>query len=125
VLPTIRNFVGFALLLGHFAVQAITRPLPRRTTLNQRLDAFPKDGVPLQKSVVIHWNEHQVPFIEASTDTDLATTLGLVHAHLRLGQMEMVRHLTQGRLAETIGPIASTLIIFYASSTSAAPSPTF
>jgi hypothetical protein len=30
---------------------------------------------------------------------------GLVHAHLRLGQMEMVRHLAQGRLAEMIGPI--------------------
>jgi len=65
----------------------------------------PKDDVPLKESVVVHWNEHQVPFIEASTDVDLATALGLVHAHLRLGQMEMVRHVAQGRLAEMIGPL--------------------
>jgi len=65
----------------------------------------PKDDVPLKESVVLHWNEHQVPFIEASTDVDLATALGLVHAHLRLGQMEMVRRAAQGRLAEMIGPL--------------------
>jgi len=66
---------------------------------------FLLDGVPLKKSVVIHWNEHQVPFIEANTDADLAMALGLAHAHLRLGQMEMIRLLAQGRLAETVGPI--------------------
>ena len=66
---------------------------------------IPKDGFPLKERVVLHWNEHQVPFIEASTDVDLATALGLVHAHLRLGQMEMVRRTAQGRLAEMIGPL--------------------
>jgi len=65
----------------------------------------PKDDVPLKKGVVLHWNENQIPFIEASTDVDLATALGVVHAHLRLGQMEMVRRTAQGRLAEMIGPL--------------------
>ncbi|MBV8493397.1 MAG: penicillin acylase family protein, partial [Alphaproteobacteria bacterium] len=39
-------------------------------------------------------------------DRDLAVALGLVHAHLRLAQMEMLRRITYGRLAETLGPVA-------------------
>ena len=105
MLPRFDQVVGFALLASQFAVQAARRSLPGSTSVCQRLGMVPKDGVPLKRSVVIHWNEHQVPFIEASTDADLATALGLVHAHLRLGQMEMIRLLAQGRLAETIGPI--------------------
>jgi penicillin amidase len=105
MLPRFRQVIGFALLACQFAVHAVVKPLPRKTSLRQRLDAFPKDSLPLKERAVIHWNEHQVPFIEAVTDADLATSLGLVHAHLRLGQMEMVRHLAQGRLAEIIGPI--------------------
>jgi penicillin amidase len=97
--------VGFALLASQFAIQRLARPLPRTTSLSQRLDMIPMSGVPLEEKVLIHWNEHQVPFIEASTDADLATALGLVHAHLRLGQMEMVRRVAQGRLAEMIGPL--------------------
>jgi penicillin amidase len=93
------------LLAAQFAVDAVARPFPCKTSLRQRLDAFPKAGAALEKGVVIHWNEYQIPFIEAGTDADLATALGLVHAHLRLGQMEMLRHLAQGRLAEMIGPI--------------------
>jgi penicillin amidase len=56
--------------------------------------------------VEIFWNEHLVPFIEAKTDRDLAVALGLVHAHLRLAQMELLRRLAQGRLAEVLGPVA-------------------
>lgn len=97
--------MGFVLLAGQFAVNAGARPLPPKSSLRQRLNTFPNRGVPLQQSVTIHWNEHQIPFVEASTDADLATTLGLVHAHLRLGQMEMVRRLARGRLAEMIGPV--------------------
>lgn len=105
MLPRLDHVVGFALLASQFAIQATRRPLPRGISVRQRLDMIPKDGVPLKERVVLHWNEHQVPFIEASTDVDLATALGLVHAHLRLGQMEMVRRTAQGRLAEMIGPL--------------------
>jgi penicillin amidase len=105
MLPRFDQVVGFALLASQFAIQSARRPLPSSISVRQRLDMMPKDDVPLKESVVLHWNEHQVPFIEASTDVDLATALGLVHAHLRLGQMEMVRRAAQGRLAETIGPL--------------------
>ncbi len=67
---------------------------------------LPSEHVPLQDDVVIHWNNEQVPFIEATHDDDLAVALGMVHAHLRLGQMEIMRRLSQGRLSESIGPIA-------------------
>lgn len=86
---------------------ALLTPLPQRTTLDQRLAAFPRTELPLSAPVVIHWNDHQVPFIEAQTDDDLAFTLGLVHAHLRLGQMEMMRRISQGHIAEMGGPLAT------------------
>ena len=66
---------------------------------------LPVKGIPVRRRTVIHWNEQQVPFIEAEEDEDLAAALGLVHAHLRLGQMEMLRRLSQGRVAEMIGPV--------------------
>jgi penicillin amidase len=105
MLPRFHQVIGFALLACQFAACAVATPLPRRTSLKERLEAFPSNGVPLTKSVVIYWNNHQVPFIEAGTDADLATSLGLVHAHLRLAQMEMIRRLAKGRLAEMIGPL--------------------
>lgn len=62
-------------------------------------------AAPLERPVTIHWNAQQVPFIEAQTDRDAAFALGLVHAHLRLGQMEVLRRLSQARLQEMAGPI--------------------
>jgi penicillin amidase len=56
--------------------------------------------------VDIRWNEHLVPFIEAQSDRDLAVALGLVHGHLRLAQMELLRRIAQGRLSEVLGPVA-------------------
>ena len=37
---------------------------------------------------------------------DLAVALGVVHAHLRLAQMEIMRRLALGRVAEVLGPAA-------------------
>ena len=82
-------------------------PFPAKTTLEERLAVFPREAVPLDRSVRIYWDEHQIPFIEAESDADLAFTLGMVHAHLRLGQMETIRRVAQGRLAEMAGPIAT------------------
>jgi penicillin amidase len=72
--------------------------------LKERLASFPREGIPIERRVEIRWNHHQVPFIEAGTDRDLAIALGLVHAHLRLGQMEVLRRVAYGRLSEMIGP---------------------
>ena len=76
---------------------------PRKRTLEDRLRQIPLDGAPLEKAVTIRWNDRHVPFIEAHTDHDCAVALGIVHAHLRLGQLELMRRLSQGRVAEMIG----------------------
>ncbi len=78
--------------------------LPDKTNLEDRLSVFPIDDLPLAEAVVINWNQNQIPFIEAKTDQDAAFTLGLVHAHLRLGQIELLRRISRGRLAEAVGP---------------------
>jgi penicillin amidase len=103
-LPT--QTLGLALLTAHFAVRAITKPPPRPVSLDERLRMLPRKGIPIDNDVAIHWSDHEIPFIEAQSDHDLAPPLGLVHAHLRMGQMEMLRYLSQGRVSELIGPIA-------------------
>ena len=85
---------------------SLIKPLPKTTTLEQRLAAIPTQQLPLQGWVRIYWNDYQVPFIEAETDDDAAFALGLVHAHLRLGQMAVYRRIAQGRIAEMGGPLA-------------------
>ncbi|MFZ5791349.1 MAG: penicillin acylase family protein [Pseudomonadota bacterium] len=81
-------------------------PLPQPATLAQRLAMFPTTHLPLDRPVAIYWDDHQIPFIEAETDHDAAFALGLVHAHLRLGQMEIMRRIAEGRMAEMGGPLA-------------------
>ncbi|MGF1477088.1 MAG: penicillin acylase family protein [Geminicoccaceae bacterium] len=71
-----------------------------------RLDALPQTQMPLEKPVQVHWNEHHVPFIHAQTDRDLAFALGVVHHHLRAGQMRLLKQISQGRLSEIAGPFA-------------------
>jgi penicillin amidase len=85
---------------------ALLKPLPDVASLEDRLKLFPTRDLPLGSPVAIHWNEHQVPFIEASSDADLAFALGMVHAHLRLAQMTMLRRIAEGRLSESAGPLA-------------------
>lgn len=85
---------------------AVLTPLPEPVSMDQRLDTIPVAGVPLDAPVRIYWNEFQVPFVEAESDTDLAVALGVVHAHLRWGQMEVARRLVRGRIAEMGGPLA-------------------
>ena len=85
---------------------ALLTPLPEQTTLDDRLAMIPANGLPLKGRTVIHWDWHQIPFIQAGHDEVAALALGLVHAHLRLGQMEILRRISQGRLAEMAGPVA-------------------
>ncbi|PWC41192.1 hypothetical protein TSO221_24065 [Azospirillum sp. TSO22-1] len=92
-------------LLGAFLAAAMLRHgPPRRRTLEERLADLPTAGLPLQAPVSIHWDEHQIPFIEAEHDADLAVALGVVHAHLRLAQIEMMRRAAHGRLSALFGP---------------------
>ncbi len=95
--------LAVALAVAGFLGCTVLRPLPRATTLAERLAQFPTEGMPIRAPVTIHWNEQAVPFIEAENDDDLAFALGMVNAHLRLGQMTVMRRLVQGRLAEMFG----------------------
>ena len=88
---------------------ALLQPLPEPTTIDQRLATLPSSELPLEAPVTVRWNDYQIPFIEAETDEDAAFTLGLVHAHLRLGQMAVVRRIVQGRLSESAGPFTTEL----------------
>jgi penicillin amidase len=92
---------------GVIAGCSLLRPLPRETTLDQRLAAIPTRGLPIGAPVRIYWDEHQIPFIEATDDLDAAFALGLVHAHLRLGQMAIYREIAYGRISEIGGVLAA------------------
>jgi penicillin amidase len=84
--------------------RVLRAPRPPARTLAERLAELPRRA-PLAARVGIHWEAHQIPYIEAADDADLPVALGLVHAHLRLAQMEFLRRLSQGRVAEVIGPL--------------------
>ncbi len=86
---------------------ALLTSLPSPSGVDDRLKALPARDLPLSAPVTIHWNEHQVPYIVAETDADAAFALGLVHAHLRLGQMAVYKRIAQGRIAEMGGPLAT------------------
>jgi penicillin amidase len=99
----LRVIAGLAML--GMAGCAGLNSLPKPITTQERLNMIPTAGLPVQRPVTIYWSKEQIPFIEAETDHDAAMALGLVHAHLRLGQLETLRRISQGRLTEIAGPI--------------------
>lgn len=58
----------------------------------------------LSAAVTVQYDERGVPHIRADNQADLYRALGYVHAQDRLFQMEMVRRLANGELAEVLGP---------------------
>ncbi|WP_296443641.1 penicillin acylase family protein [Rhodoferax sp. UBA5149] len=58
----------------------------------------------LTAPVSVRYDERGVPHIRAENEADMYRALGYVHAQDRLFQMEMVRRLAQGELAEILGP---------------------
>ena len=105
---SVPSSVAMVLAVGAVALAlsgcALVAPLPKPKGVAERLDAFPTRGLPLEGPVTIHWSKQQIPFIEAESDGDAAFALGLVHAHLRLGQMATMRMIARGRVSEMIGP---------------------
>lgn len=101
-------------LAGRRLLPRIPKPVLRRLlglggparSRAQRLAMFPRDHLPLEQPATIRWNAQLVPFIEAGSDRDLAFCLGMVHAHLREAQLEFLKMLAFGRLAEFLGPLA-------------------
>jgi len=97
------------LCFGPISCSTITARLPQSKSLEERLAGFPLRNLPLAAPARIHWSAQGVPHVVASSDDDLAFVQGLVHAHLRLGQMELLRRISQGRLSESAGPFARDL----------------
>ncbi len=95
---------GAAVLAGMIYAD-LRRGRPRPVSTSERLAMLPTIGLPVGAPVTVRWDDHQIPFIEAASDRDLAVALGAVHAHLRLGQVEVTRRIAQGRIAEMIGPL--------------------
>ncbi|MDH4607868.1 penicillin acylase family protein [Pseudomonas sp. BN102] len=57
----------------------------------------------LSARVTVRYDERGVPHIQAANETDMYRALGFVHAQDRLFQMEMLRRLARGELAEILG----------------------
>jgi len=58
----------------------------------------------LQGPVTVRYDDRGVPHIRAENDADLYRALGYVQAQDRLFQMEIMRRLARGELAEVLGP---------------------
>jgi penicillin amidase len=58
----------------------------------------------LKAAVTVQYDDRGVPHIRAENEADLYRALGYVHAQDRLFQMEIVRRLANGELAEVLGP---------------------
>lgn len=72
--------------------------------LNQRpvLEGFQKMEN-LQDSVSVYFDSYGIPHIYASSETDAYRALGYVHAQDRLFQMDLMRRVGSGTLAEVFG----------------------
>ena len=70
--------------------------------LPQRDGELPLSG--LQAPVSVRYDERGVPHIQARHEADMYRALGYVHAQDRLFQMEILRRLARGELAEVLGP---------------------
>ncbi len=58
----------------------------------------------LKEEVVVNFDTYGIPHIAAHDEEDMYYAFGYLHAQERLFQMEMVKRLVNGRLAEIIGP---------------------
>ena len=58
----------------------------------------------LTEEVDIHFDEYGVPHIYAQNEVDAYRALGYIHAQERLFQLEMMRRVGSGTLAELLGP---------------------
>ncbi|MEL6674596.1 MAG: penicillin acylase family protein [Bacteroidota bacterium] len=58
----------------------------------------------LSAEVEVYFDEYGIPHIYAQNETDAQYALGYVHAQDRLFQMELLRRLSRGELAEILGP---------------------
>ena len=102
----VRDGAGLAFSLAGLAASVARRTAIRRfpdVPLAERLAMLP-DVADVSAPVSIRWSDTHIPFVEAANDRDGAVGLGLVHGHLRLAQIEVMRRAAPGRLPEVAGP---------------------
>lgn len=88
--------LALALLAGALALAVYLYAKQPQRSGTQVLDG-------LRAEVSVQYDGRGVPHIQAEHEADLYRALGYVHAQDRLFQMEMVRRLAQGQLAEILG----------------------
>ncbi|HEV8690295.1 MAG TPA: penicillin acylase family protein, partial [Ideonella sp.] len=89
-------------LLALIVVVAVTLAVMWHQRLPQRSGTLALAG--LKAPVQVRYDESGVPHIRAENELDLYRALGYVHAQDRLFQMEILRRLARGELAEVLGP---------------------
>jgi len=102
------RLIAAALLAALGAAGCIKAPPPPgAVSLERRVAAFPTHDLDLRGRVEILFNDRGIPFVLAQHDHDVPYALGMLHAHFREGQMELLRRVAAGRLSETAGPLAT------------------
>ena len=115
--PTARALVvllSLGLLSSGCALMSVKRSHPQTAgellvddvAITAALDPTRTAVVGLDAPVEIHRDAAGVPHIRARTEHDLWFAVGFVHAQDRLWQMDLIRRLGQGRVAEWLGPEA-------------------
>jgi penicillin G amidase len=90
------------IVFGLLVVAGLALVLMWHARLPQRSGSLPLTG--LAAPVQVRYDEAGVPHIRAESEADLYRALGYVHAQDRLFQMEILRRLSRGELAEVLGP---------------------
>lgn len=96
-----RVWIVLSILTAIVIVSGAAGYLWLRTSLPQTSGRIALDG--LDAPVTIVRDENAVPHIFASNQRDAYFALGFTHAQDRLWQMEFLRRLASGRLAEVLG----------------------
>ncbi|MEM0906951.1 MAG: penicillin acylase family protein, partial [Pseudomonadota bacterium] len=96
---------GLAGLASWLLRRTVTKRFPK-LTLEQRLAMVPTMLGGIEAPITIRWNAQHIPIVEAQCAGDAAAGLGVVHGHLRLAQIELMRRAAYGRLSEIAGPAA-------------------
>lgn len=89
-------------LLGLLVIAVAVLALMWHARLPQRSGTLSLTG--LKAPVQVRYDESGVPHIRAESEGDLYRALGYVQAQDRLFQMEILRRLARGELAEVLGP---------------------
>jgi len=101
------SLLGYGVVLLALASCISTPPPTESVEAAKRLELIPTRGLETHAPVEILWDDHLIPTIIAEDERDVPYTMGLVHAHLRLAQMELIKRVARGRLSESAGPLAN------------------